>query len=92
MPVTAGFVTQKAFSVEPSKGEDTVAISQTSNPCGNLEHLMDGYDDQQQASIQKEMARSIKEQNKMFAARKVFFVISEHEEAFFLSLVNTTHR
>ncbi|KAK1310511.1 RNA polymerase II C-terminal domain phosphatase-like 3 [Acorus calamus] len=49
--------------------------SQSENPWGDVDHLLDGYDDQQKAAIQKERARRIEEQNKMFAARKLCLVL-----------------
>ncbi|OAY70585.1 RNA polymerase II C-terminal domain phosphatase-like 3, partial [Ananas comosus] len=42
---------------------------------GDVDHLLDGYDDQQRAAIQRERARRIAEQNKMFAARKLCLVL-----------------
>ncbi|XP_020246902.1 RNA polymerase II C-terminal domain phosphatase-like 3 isoform X2 [Asparagus officinalis] len=45
------------------------------NPWGDVDHLLDGYDDKQKAAIQKERARRIEEQNKMFAARKLCLVL-----------------
>lgn len=49
--------------------------SQADNPWGDVDHLLNGYDDQQKAAIQKERARRIAEQNKMFAARKLCLVL-----------------
>ncbi|KAF5746384.1 putative RNA polymerase II C-terminal domain phosphatase-like 3 [Tripterygium wilfordii] len=45
------------------------------NTWGDLEHLFEGYDEQQKAAIQRERARRIDEQNKMFAARKLCLVL-----------------
>ncbi|RCV38333.1 hypothetical protein SETIT_8G133700v2 [Setaria italica] len=45
------------------------------NPWGDVDHLLDGYDDQQKALIQKERARRITEQHKMFSARKLCLVL-----------------
>jgi RNA polymerase II C-terminal domain phosphatase-like 3/4 len=45
------------------------------NPWGDVDHLLDGYDDQQRALIQKERARRITEQHKMFSARKLCLVL-----------------
>ena len=42
---------------------------------GDVEHLFEGYDDQQKAAIQRERARRIEEQKKMFAARKLCLVL-----------------
>lgn len=45
------------------------------SPWGDVDHLLDGYDDQQKALIQKERARRITEQQKMFSARKLCLVL-----------------
>ncbi|CAN6381363.1 unnamed protein product [Urochloa humidicola] len=45
------------------------------SPWGDVDHLLDGYDDQQRALIQKERARRITEQHKMFSARKLCLVL-----------------
>ncbi|CAA6660031.1 unnamed protein product [Spirodela intermedia] len=42
---------------------------------GDVDHLLDGYDDQERATIQMERTRRIEEQNKMFAARKLCLVL-----------------
>ncbi|XP_030539489.1 RNA polymerase II C-terminal domain phosphatase-like 3 isoform X2 [Rhodamnia argentea] len=42
---------------------------------GDLEHIFEGYDDQQKAAIQRERARRMEEQRKMFAARKLCLVL-----------------
>ncbi|KAK7394290.1 hypothetical protein VNO78_14812 [Psophocarpus tetragonolobus] len=42
---------------------------------GDVEHLFEGYDEQQKAAIQRERARRIEEQNKMFAAQKLCLVL-----------------
>ncbi|XP_068656470.1 RNA polymerase II C-terminal domain phosphatase-like 3 [Aristolochia californica] len=55
-----------------SPGENT---EQPQNPWGDLETLLEGYDDQQRAAIQKERAKRIEEQNKMFAAGKLCLVL-----------------
>lgn len=53
------------------------AIEASSSPdsWGNLQHIIDGYDDKQRAAIHKERARRIEEQNKMFAVRKLCLVL-----------------
>ncbi|XP_068665670.1 RNA polymerase II C-terminal domain phosphatase-like 3 [Aristolochia californica] len=48
---------------------------QPQNPWGDLELLLEGYDDRQRAVIQKERARRIEEQSKMFAAGKLCLVL-----------------
>ncbi|KAF5726629.1 putative RNA polymerase II C-terminal domain phosphatase-like 3 [Tripterygium wilfordii] len=45
------------------------------NRWGDLEHLFEGYDEQQKAAIQRERARRIDELKKMFAARKLCLVL-----------------
>ncbi|KAK1271948.1 RNA polymerase II C-terminal domain phosphatase-like 3 [Acorus gramineus] len=67
-------------SVMDSNNENTStsnqgASSSQSEQFGNLDHLLDGYDDEQKAAIQKERTRRIEEQNKMFAARKLCLVL-----------------
>ncbi|KAM2636647.1 hypothetical protein EV1_021253 [Malus domestica] len=42
---------------------------------GDVEHLFEGYDDQQKVAIQRERSRRIEEQKKMFAARKLCLVL-----------------
>ncbi|CAL8993577.1 unnamed protein product [Prunus brigantina] len=42
---------------------------------GDVEHLFEGYDDQQKAAIQRERTRRIEEQKKMFAAHKLCLVL-----------------
>ncbi|KAG6405712.1 hypothetical protein SASPL_133304 [Salvia splendens] len=41
------------------------------NTWSDVEHLFDGFDDQQKAAIQRERARRLKEQNKLLADRKL---------------------
>ncbi|KAK1295274.1 RNA polymerase II C-terminal domain phosphatase-like 3 [Acorus calamus] len=67
-------------SVMDSNNENTStsnqeASSSQSEQFGNVDHLLDGYDDEQKAAIQKERTRRIEEQNKMFAARKLCLVL-----------------
>ncbi|XP_062182227.1 RNA polymerase II C-terminal domain phosphatase-like 3 isoform X2 [Phragmites australis] len=45
------------------------------DPWGDVDHLLDGYDDQQKALIQKERARRIMEQQNLFSARKLCLVL-----------------
>ncbi|CAJ1838307.1 unnamed protein product [Sphenostylis stenocarpa] len=49
--------------------------SRSQSTWGDVEHLFEGYDEQQKAAIQRERARRIDEQNKMFAARKLCLVL-----------------
>ncbi|KAK7295619.1 hypothetical protein RJT34_18530 [Clitoria ternatea] len=51
------------------------STSRSQSTWGDVEHLFEGYDEQQKAAIQRERARRIKEQNKMFAARKLCLVL-----------------
>lgn len=55
--------------------ESAAGPPQSETVWGDVEHLFDGYDDQQKAAIQKERARRIEEQKKMFAARKLCLVL-----------------
>lgn len=54
---------------------DMVGLSRSQGTWGDLEHLFEGYDDKQKAAIQRERARRIEEQKKMFAARKLCLVL-----------------
>ncbi|XP_047958266.1 RNA polymerase II C-terminal domain phosphatase-like 3 [Salvia hispanica] len=45
------------------------------NAWSDVEHLFDGFDNQQKAAIQRERARRLEEQNKMFSARKLCLVL-----------------
>ncbi|MED6219583.1 hypothetical protein PIB30_037117 [Stylosanthes scabra] len=51
------------------------ASSKPHGTWGDVEHLFEGYDEKQKAAIQRERARRIEEQNKMFAARKLCLVL-----------------
>lgn len=42
---------------------------------GDVEHLFEGYSDQQRADIQRERARRLEEQKKMFSVRKLCLVL-----------------
>ncbi|KAJ6347067.1 hypothetical protein OIU76_003713 [Salix suchowensis] len=60
----------------PASSPEVVAASSLSqNTWEDVEHLFEGYDDQQKAAIQRERARRIEEQKKMFAARKLCLVL-----------------
>lgn len=50
-------------------------LSHSPNSWGDVEHLFEGYDDQQRAAIQRERTRRIEEQKKMFAQRKLSLVL-----------------
>lgn len=49
--------------------------AQSQNPWADVEHLFEGYDDQQKAAIQRERARRMEEQKKMFASHKLCLVL-----------------
>lgn len=49
--------------------------SRSQSTWNDVEHLFEGYDEQQKAAIQRERARRLDEQNKMFAARKLCLVL-----------------
>lgn len=51
------------------------AASCPENSWKDVEHLFEGYDEQQKAAIHRERARRIEEQNKMFASRKLCLVL-----------------
>ncbi|CAL9161227.1 unnamed protein product [Musa hybrid cultivar] len=53
----------------------SAGVSESTNLWGDVDHLLDGYNDEQKAAIQRERARRIVEQNKMFAARKLCLVL-----------------
>ncbi|KQJ88441.1 RNA polymerase II C-terminal domain phosphatase-like 3 [Brachypodium distachyon] len=53
----------------------TLGAAPPANQWGDLDDLLSGYDDQQKALIQKERARRIMEQQKMFSARKLCLVL-----------------
>jgi RNA polymerase II C-terminal domain phosphatase-like 3/4 len=60
----------------PASSPEVVAASSLSqNTWEDVEHLFEGYDDQQKAAIQRERARRIEEQKKLFAARKLCLVL-----------------
>lgn len=82
--VRPGFVSSKGVPPELSRltGESglpseavTAAPSQSQNKWREVEHLFQGFDDKQKADIQKERARRLEEQNKMFASRKLCLVL-----------------
>ncbi|GMY26624.1 RNA polymerase II C-terminal domain phosphatase-like 3 isoform X3 [Fagus crenata] len=52
-----------------------VAASRSENSWEDVEHLFEGYDDQQKAAIHRERSRRIEEQKKMFSANKLCLVL-----------------
>ncbi|CAM8879493.1 unnamed protein product [Rhodiola kirilowii] len=56
-----------------AEGAEGASKSQTT--WSGIEHLVSGYDDHQRAAIQKERARRLEEQKKMFAQRKLSLVL-----------------
>ncbi|KAG1370200.1 RNA polymerase II C-terminal domain phosphatase-like 3 [Cocos nucifera] len=73
-PAAAVVSDPKTVSAVTSEGSTTGPTPST-HPWGDVDHLLDGYDDQQKAAIQRERARRIAEQNNMFAARKLCLVL-----------------
>lgn len=61
----------------PGSAAEVDVAGSSQPPCtwGDVEHLFVGYDEQQKAAIQRERARRIEEQKKMFAARKLCLVL-----------------
>lgn len=55
--------------------EVTAALSRPQNAWADVDHLFEGFDDQQKAAIQRERTRRIEEQKKMFGARKLCLVL-----------------
>lgn len=49
--------------------------SRSQSTWADVEHLFEGYNEQQKAAIQRERARRLEEQNKMFSARKLCLVL-----------------
>lgn len=69
-------ITGNQRTVSALRPEEVVSgRPQSQNNWGDVEHLFDGYDDQQKAAIQQERARRLDEQNKMFADRKLCLVL-----------------
>ncbi|KAL8160102.1 LOW QUALITY PROTEIN: hypothetical protein V2J09_001639 [Rumex salicifolius] len=62
---------------EPNVNPEEVASgpAQSWTTWRDVEHLFDGYDEKQKAAIQKERARRIEEQKKMFSSRKLCLVL-----------------
>ncbi|EEF50102.1 RNA polymerase II ctd phosphatase, putative [Ricinus communis] len=59
----------------PGAAAAAAAGPRTQNAWGDVEHLFEGYNDQQKAAIQRERARRIEEQKKLFSARKLCLVL-----------------
>ncbi|KAM4120220.1 hypothetical protein ACJW30_03G115700 [Castanea mollissima] len=64
---------RNGMSSAPELG--VAAASRPENSWKDVEHLFEGYDEQQKAAIHRERARRIEEQNKMFASRKLCLVL-----------------
>ncbi|CAL4981071.1 unnamed protein product [Urochloa decumbens] len=62
-------------SVAANASAAPLEAAQPVSTWGDVDHLLDGYDDHQRALIQKERARRITEQQKMFSARKLCLVL-----------------
>ncbi|KAJ3701505.1 hypothetical protein LUZ61_005210 [Rhynchospora tenuis] len=57
------------------KAGPDIAPGGLGSPWRSVDYLLDGYNDEQKAAIQRERARRIAEQNKMFAAKKLCLVL-----------------
>lgn len=55
--------------------EVSMGTSRPQNNWDDVEHLFEGFDDQQKAAIHRERARRMEEQRKMFAGRKLCLVL-----------------
>ncbi|KAK9090016.1 hypothetical protein Sjap_023193 [Stephania japonica] len=64
---------EQQSNLKPEEG--AVGAPKPQNAWGDVEHLFEGYDDQQRAAIQRERTRRIEEQNKMFSAQKLCLVL-----------------
>uniref|UniRef100_A0A0A9CV19 RNA polymerase II C-terminal domain phosphatase-like n=1 Tax=Arundo donax TaxID=35708 RepID=A0A0A9CV19_ARUDO len=67
-----GANTEAATNAAPAPALEAL---QPVDPWGDVDHLLDGYDDQQKALIQKERARRISEQQNLFSAQKLCLVL-----------------
>lgn len=80
-PAASQIPSSQGIQVRPSSASGlpseavTAPPSQSQNKWREVEHLFQGFDDKQKADIQKERARRLEEQNKMFAARKLCLVL-----------------
>ena len=73
-------VTSQVVPTKAEPGKATIVTDgsidqQPSDPWGDMDHLLDGYDEHQKATIQRERARRIEEQNRMIADRKLCLVL-----------------
>lgn len=73
--VGSSSVDSKPVTTAVTQAVDMAAPSRSQGTWGDLEHLIESYDDKQKAAIQRERARRIEEQKKMFAARKLCLVL-----------------
>lgn len=73
--VGSSSVDSKHVTTAVTQAVDMAAPSRSQGTWGDLEHLIESYDDKQKAAIQRERARRIEEQKKMFAARKLCLVL-----------------
>ncbi|KAF9604506.1 hypothetical protein IFM89_007627 [Coptis chinensis] len=73
LPMTASTDQHIGPFLRPAEGETETSRSETT--WGDVEHLFEGYDEQQKAAIQRERARRIEEQNTLFAAKKLCLVL-----------------
>ncbi|GKU96246.1 hypothetical protein SLEP1_g9500 [Rubroshorea leprosula] len=84
MQIKSDRVDMKPVVASSSEDQQTMTVSapaviatgpQPQNTWVDVAHLFEGYDDQQKAAIQRERARRIEEQKKMFSARKLCLVL-----------------
>ncbi|KAH9329269.1 hypothetical protein KI387_001377 [Taxus chinensis] len=69
-------VSSPVSSPMQSLSDENIGIAQNkSNPWGDLDHLLEGYSEDQRLAIHQERARRIEEQNKMFHAKKLCLVL-----------------
>ncbi|KAL5552578.1 hypothetical protein UlMin_039979 [Ulmus minor] len=76
--VVSNIKEQQNSSTSPPEAVAAAAVagpSRSPNAWGDVEHLFEGYDDQQKAAIQRERARRLEEQKKMFKERKLCLVL-----------------
>ncbi|XP_078447233.1 C-terminal domain phosphatase-like 3 [Wolffia australiana] len=75
-PLPSSSETANARSTADALTDQEPALtSGPSDPWGDMDHLLDGYDEAQKAAIQQERARRIEEQNRMIADRKLCLVL-----------------
>lgn len=66
---------EEGVSVSAASVTAAAGPTRSMNCWGDVEHLFEGYDDMQRVAIQKERARRLEEQKKMFASQKLSLVL-----------------